>query len=192
MGKTQNHPTNTFSHFIPRPQHQQQSILTNATLVSFTKDISIIPCFFAQRIITMPQVIRGVRSNSEPNNNTGTPGSPRANETRRVTFDHGQDREESEAYYDSRAATQYEFQRRASTLQTCYCEHPELLPQLPFTFRHGFKRWRLGGYIALMVFDACVVPIMLYYAMTFGGHVEGSITFAVITAIWGGPTYVES
>merc|ERR1711964_404779 len=146
---------------------------------------------FAQRIITMPQVIRGVRSNSEPNDNTGTPGSPRANENRRVTFDHGQDREESEAYYDSRAATQYEFQRRASTLQTYYCEHPELLPQLPFTFRHGFKRWRLGGYIALMVFDACVVPIMLYYAMTFGGHVEGSITFAVITAIWGGPTYVE-
>ncbi|KAG4423126.1 hypothetical protein IFR04_003763 [Cadophora malorum] len=139
----------------------------------------------------MPQVIRGVRSNSEPNNNTGTPGSPRANETRRVTFDHGQDREESEAYYDSRAATQYEFQRRASTLQTYYCEHPELLPQLPFTFRHGFKRWRLGGYIALMVFDACVVPIMLYYVMTFAGDVEGFITFAVITAIWGGPTYVE-
>ena len=139
----------------------------------------------------MPQVIRGVRSNSEPNNNTGTPGSPRANENRRVTFDHGQDREESEAYYDSRAATQYEFQRRASTLQTYYCEHPELLPQLPFTFRHGFKRWRLGGYIALMVFDACVVPIMLYYVMTFAGDVEGFITFAVITAIWGGPTYVE-
>lgn len=42
-----------------------------------------------------------------------------------------------------------------------------------------------------MVFDACVVPIMLYYAMTFGGNVQGYITFAVITAIWGGPTYVE-
>ena len=139
----------------------------------------------------MPQVIRGVRSNSEPNNNTGTPGSPQPHENRRVTFENGREREESDAYYDSRAATQFEFQRRASTLQTYYCEHPELLPQLPFTFRHGFKRWRLGGYIALMVFDACVVPIMLYYAMTFGGHVEGSITFAVITAIWGGPTYVE-
>lgn len=42
-----------------------------------------------------------------------------------------------------------------------------------------------------MVFDACLVPIILYYAMTFGGHIEGWITFAVITAIWGGPTYVE-
>jgi hypothetical protein len=42
-----------------------------------------------------------------------------------------------------------------------------------------------------MVFDACVVPILLYYAMTFGGKVHGFIVFAVVTAIWGGPTYVE-
>ena len=42
-----------------------------------------------------------------------------------------------------------------------------------------------------MVFDACAVPIILYYALTFGGNVEGWITFAVITAIWGGPTYIE-
>lgn len=42
-----------------------------------------------------------------------------------------------------------------------------------------------------MVFDACVVPIGLYYAMTFGGNVKGFIVFAVVTAIWGGPTYVE-
>ena len=42
-----------------------------------------------------------------------------------------------------------------------------------------------------MVFDACVVPIILYYAMTFGGNVQGFITFAVVTAIWGGPAYVE-
>jgi hypothetical protein len=42
-----------------------------------------------------------------------------------------------------------------------------------------------------MVFDACIVPILLYYALTFGGHVQGYITFAVVTAIWGGPTYVE-
>jgi len=27
--------------------------------------------------------------------------------------------------------------------------------------------------------------------MTFGGNIQGYITFAVITAIWGGPTYVE-
>jgi hypothetical protein len=42
-----------------------------------------------------------------------------------------------------------------------------------------------------MVFDACIVPILLYYAMTFGGNVQGYITFAVVTAVWGGPTYVE-
>lgn len=42
-----------------------------------------------------------------------------------------------------------------------------------------------------MVFDACIVPILLYYALTFGGNVQGWISFAVITAIWGGPTYVE-
>lgn len=141
----------------------------------------------------MPQVIRGTRSNSEPN--AGTPGSPLPQSPRerdrRVTFENGREHEERDAYYDSRAATQFEYQRRASTLQTYYCEHPELLPQLPFTFRHGFKRWKLGGYIALMVFDACVVPILLYYSMTFGGDVAGWITFAVITAIWGGPTYLE-
>jgi hypothetical protein len=169
----------------------------------------------------MPQVVRGIRSNSD-SNKPGTPGSP--SHDRRVTFEQGRtnssntldhttspnslhrpsharrlssqarrerEREESDAYYDSRAATHKEFQRRASTLQSYYLEHPDLLPQLPFTLRHGFKRWKLGGYIALMVFDACVVPIVLYYAMTFGGDVQGFIVFAVITAIWGGPTYVE-
>jgi hypothetical protein len=49
----------------------------------------------------------------------------------------------------------------------------------------------LAGYIALMVFDACVLPILLYYSLTFGGNVQGWITFAVVTAIWGGPTYLE-
>jgi len=101
------------------------------------------------------------------------------------------DQEEGLAYYDSRAATRREYQRRGSTLQSYYLEHPELLPQLPFTFRHGFKRWKLAGYVALMVFDACVLPILLYYSMTFGGNVQGYISFAVVTAIWGGPTYVE-
>ena len=163
----------------------------------------------------MPEVVRGIRSNS----NSGTPASP-IHESR-VTFEntrqesnnslrhigspdsqqrsgskrrqsqHLHDREERDAYYDSRAASQQEFRRRASNLQAYYLDHPELLPQLPFTFRHGFKRWRLGGYIALMVIDACVVPIVLYYGMTFGGNIQGFIVFAVITAIWGGPTYVE-
>jgi hypothetical protein len=101
------------------------------------------------------------------------------------------DQEERDVYYDSRAATRREFRRRATTLQSYYLEHPELLPQLPFTFRHGFKRWKLAGYIVLIVFDACIVPIILYYAMTFGGNIQGYITFAVVTVIWGGPTYVE-
>ncbi|KAJ5035157.1 uncharacterized protein L3040_008415 [Drepanopeziza brunnea f. sp. 'multigermtubi'] len=142
----------------------------------------------------MPEEIKGVRSNSEHNADTSAPLQQSPTHDRRITFEHGRsptERDESAAYYDSRAATQFEFQRRASTLQKYYCEHPQLLPQLPFTFHHGFKRWKLGGYIALMVFDACVVPILLYYAMTFGGNVEGFITFSVVTAIWGGPTYVE-
>ena len=76
------------------------------------------------------------------------------------------ERVEQDAYYDSRAATKREFQRRASTLQSYYHDHPYLLPQLPFTFRHGFKRWKLAGYIVLIIIDACVIPIVLYYTMT--------------------------
>ena len=114
---------------------------------------------------------------------------------RRSDHYHDRDRdldgEEHGAYYDSRAATRREFRKRASTLQSYYAQHPELLPQLPFTFRHGFKRWKLAGYIILIIFDACIVPILLYYALTFGGNVQGWITFAVVTAIWGGPTYIE-
>jgi len=45
--------------------------------------------------------------------------------------------------------------------------------------------------ITIMVFDACVVPLVLYYAMTFGGNVQGWITFAVVATVWGGPTYIE-
>ena len=101
------------------------------------------------------------------------------------------DRNQENAYHDSRAATKPEFRRRASTLRTYYLDHPEILPQLPFTFRYGYKRWRLAGYIALMIFDACLVPLLLYYTMTFGGNLQEWITFAVVTAIWGGPTYIE-
>lgn len=95
------------------------------------------------------------------------------------------------AYYNSRAATKREFKRRATTLQEYYKEHPDLLPQLPFTLRRGFKRWKLGFTIVLMVADACIVPIILYYAMAFGGNVQGWIIFAIIATIWGGPTYLE-
>ncbi|POR32266.1 Uncharacterized protein TPAR_07532, partial [Tolypocladium paradoxum] len=66
-----------------------------------------------------------------------------------------------------------------------------LLPQLPFTWHHGWRRWRLFLFALLVVVDGSVVPIALYYGMTYGGHVEGWITFAVVTTIWGGPTYLE-
>lgn len=39
--------------------------------------------------------------------------------------------------------------------------------------------------------DACVAPIVLYYALRYAGGVEGWIIFAIVTTIWGGPTYIE-
>jgi hypothetical protein len=88
------------------------------------------------------------------------------------------DRPEADAYYDSRAATKREFKRRASTLQEYYKQNPTLLPQLPFTWRHGFRRWKLFALIFLIFVDACVIPIVLYYAMKFAGHVEGWISMS--------------
>ena len=96
-----------------------------------------------------------------------------------------------EAYHDSRAATKVEYRRRAVTLQEYYTENPHLLPQLPFTWHHGLRRFRLFMVIALMWVDACVVPIALFYGLYYGGKVENWITFAIVTTIWGGPTYLE-
>ncbi len=101
------------------------------------------------------------------------------------------ERPEAAAYYDSRAATRREYRRRGTTLQDYYDQNPDLLPQLPFTWHHGWKRWRLGILIFLMFVDACVLPIVLYYAMYYVGHVQGFIIFIIVTTIWGGPTYVE-
>ncbi|KAI9697467.1 MAG: hypothetical protein M1820_007802 [Bogoriella megaspora] len=129
------------------------------------------------------------RSNSLPLSPAARHGS-RSASRRRSSID-PRLRPEEDIYLDSRAATRREYQRRGTTLQQYYKEHPTHLPQLPFTFRYGFKRWKLALLIVFMVFDACIVPIILYYAMTFGGHVEGYITFAVVTAIWGGPAYFE-
>ncbi|KIY02288.1 uncharacterized protein Z520_02426 [Fonsecaea multimorphosa CBS 102226] len=98
---------------------------------------------------------------------------------------------ERDAYYDSRAATKREFRRRASTLQEYYSQNPTLLPQLPFTWRHGWRRWKLFFTIFIIVVDACIIPIVLFYAMKFAGHVQGWIIFAIVASIWGGPTYVE-
>ena len=94
----------------------------------------------------------------------------------RRSTDKPADRPQADVYYDSRAATKREFKRRASTLQDYYKEHPQLLPQLPFTFKHGWRRWKLFALIFLIFVDACVVPIVLYYVMKFVGEVQGFIS----------------
>ena len=90
---------------------------------------------------------------------------------------------ERDAYYDSRAATKREFRRRASTLQEYYAQNPTLLPQLPFTWRHGWKRWKLFFTIFLIVLDACVIPLVLYYTLRFAGNVQGWISEAPNTVL---------
>ncbi|KAM0512541.1 hypothetical protein ACHAPE_008718 [Trichoderma viride] len=100
-------------------------------------------------------------------------------------------RPEANVYYDSRAATHDEWKRRDRTLQDYYGNNPQLLPQLPFTWHHGWKRWRLFIFAILVFIDGSLVPIVLYYALRYAGHVQGWIIFAVVTSIWGGPTYVE-
>ncbi|RCI09960.1 hypothetical protein L249_8584 [Ophiocordyceps polyrhachis-furcata BCC 54312] len=97
----------------------------------------------------------------------------------------------ADVYYDSRAATRSEWRRRAKTLDEYYEDNPHLLPQLPFTWHHGRRRWRLFFFAFLVFVDGSALPIALYYGMRYAGHVEGWIIFAVITTIWGGPTYVE-
>jgi hypothetical protein len=72
-----------------------------------------------------------------------------------------------------------------------YGNNPQLLPQLPFTWHHGWKRWRLFLFAIMVFIDGSIVPILLYYTMRYAGHVAGWIIFAVVTTIWGGPTYVE-
>jgi hypothetical protein len=62
---------------------------------------------------------------------------------------------------------------------------------LPFTWHHGWKRWRLFIFAFLVFVDASAIPIALYYGMYYAGNVEGWIIFAVVTTIWGGPTYLE-
>ncbi|RMZ87676.1 hypothetical protein DV736_g5103, partial [Chaetothyriales sp. CBS 134916] len=105
--------------------------------------------------------------------------------------DKPEERPPANAYYDSRAATKREFKRRASTLAEYYRQNPTLLPQLPFTWHHGWRRVKLGLLIILIFIDACAIPLVLYYTMTFAGHIQGWIVFAVVASIWGGPTYLE-
>lgn len=122
-----------------------------------------------------------------PRRNTIGPSYP---DTPRRSISYAQ-RPEAEAYYDSRAATREEWKRRATNLQDYYDDHPDLLPQLPFTWHHGWKRWKLFLFAFFVFVDASAVPIALYYGMYYAGDVEGWIIFAVVTTIWGGPTYLE-
>jgi hypothetical protein len=132
---------------------------------------------------TLPQSPLGDRPPLVQADSTGSRGSrdrrisqdePRKLERRRT--DKYEDRPTADAYYDSRAASRKEFKRRASTLAEYYQQRPDLLPQLPFTFRHGWRRWKLFGLIFLIFVDACVIPIVLYYSMKFAGNVEGWIS----------------
>lgn len=100
-------------------------------------------------------------------------------------------RPQEPAYYDSRAAGRKEWKRRAKTLEEYYEDNPDLLPQLPFSWHHGNKRWRLWLFAFFVFVDASAVPIALYYGMKYAGGVEEWIIFAVVTTIWGGPTYLE-
>lgn len=100
-------------------------------------------------------------------------------------------RKSSHVYYDSRAGTREEWQRRAKTLEEYYDDNPDLLPQLPFTWHHGWKRWKLFFWAFVVFVDASALPIALYYGMFYAGHVQGWIIFAIVTTIWGGPTYLE-
>lgn len=100
-------------------------------------------------------------------------------------------REPAEVYYDSRAAGRKEYKRRAKDLQEYYDDKPHLLPQLPFTWHHGNRRWRLWFFAVCVFIDASAVPIALYYGMRYAGHVANHIIFIIVTTVWGGPTYLE-
>lgn len=97
----------------------------------------------------------------------------------------------AEIYYHSRAATQKKYRRRATTILEYCDENPHSLPQLPFTWHHGWKRWKLFIFALLVFVDSSVIPITLYYGMRYAGEVEGWIIFAIVATIWGGPTYLE-
>lgn len=142
---------------------------------------------------TSPSPGRHVAFRADSNEPASSP-RPLARDRRRSSSffrNNTEDRPDEDVYYDSRAATRREWKRRATTLEDYYKDNPELLPQLPFTWHRGLKRWRLVALIIVLIIDACVVPIVLYYGLTYGGNVAGWITFAVVTTIWGGPTYLE-
>ncbi|KAM4063168.1 hypothetical protein HRG_010268 [Hirsutella rhossiliensis] len=136
-----------------------------------------------QASISAPGVVDAPSHQRRPHPPTGNPESRRS-----LSYAL---RPQAEAYYDSRAATRTEWRRRAKTLDEYYDDNRHLLPQLPFTWHHGRRRWRLFFFAFFVFVDASAVPIALYYGMHYAGDVENWIIFAVVTTIWGGPTYLE-
>ncbi|KAF4440606.1 hypothetical protein F53441_12249 [Fusarium austroafricanum] len=116
--------------------------------------------------------------------------SRRSSDTPRRNLSYAQ-RPVADINYHSQAATQKKYRRRATTILEYCDENPHLLPQLPFTWHHGWKRWRPFVFALLIFVDASVIPITLYYGMRYAGEVEGWIIFAIVATIWGGPTYLE-
>ncbi|GFP52802.1 hypothetical protein TASIC1_0001095400 [Trichoderma asperellum] len=146
-----------------------------------------------QGTASLPNIVTFAHADSfggRPNQRAYGADSPRTSDAPRRSLSYAL-RQEAEVYYDSRAATHDEWKRRDRTLQDYYHNNPQLLPQLPFTWHHGWKRWRLFLFAIMVCIDGSVVPIVLYYTMRYAGHVQGWIIFAVVTTIWGGPTYVE-
>lgn len=145
-----------------------------------------------QATTSLPNIVTFMPTDSHggrPSQQGAAPESPRT-DAPRPSLSYAL-RQDAEVYYDSRAGTRKEWKRRDRTLQDYYGNNPQLLPQLPFTWHHGWKRWRLFLFAIMVFIDGSVLPIVLYYAMRYAGHVAGWIIFAVITTIWGGPTYLE-
>lgn len=142
-----------------------------------------------QGTASLPNIVTFMPVDSHRSRRSQQLDSPRTDEPRR-SLSYAL-RQEADVYYDSRAGTRKEWKRRERTLQDYYGNNPQLLPQLPFTWHHGWKRWRLFLFAIMVFIDGSVIPIVLYYTMRYAGHVQGWIIFAVVTTIWGGPTYVE-
>lgn len=114
---------------------------------------------------------------ASPSPSSGRRGSQSPHVRRKSRDDRRRSRQERRAsevpgqYHDSRASTRAEYRRRASTLKEYYTSNPDLLPQLPYTMRHGRRRFRVIALAFFMVLDACILPILLYYTMKYAGHV---------------------
>lgn len=186
-----NSPTSASEERQPRPTESEA--LEIAVTEESQHDTAHLSPHHSTAASPSPGPLRHVAFRADSNDPPVSPRPLASNRRRSSSFfrNNEEDRPEEDVYYDSRAATRREWKRRATTLQDYYKDNPELLPQLPFTWHRGKKRWRLIGLIVLMWIDACAIPIILYYGLTFGGNIQGWITFAVVTTIWGGPTYLE-